>query len=291
MNYHILVDHSAAQTVLELHRNVYPDDAGDDIRNGMQALYDLGATTGFVPSGPPTTTYLGRFGSGISTEVQFELPMTAGPLDDPDEQAGLRHNDPFLFAHTTHRGGYHQIGEAYRALYAWLDTSMFQQAGPPTEVYLVAPSEVLDPAELLTEIRIPIVPAELAVRVAAPFDRTVSIVRNALTEQGFGVLTEIDVRATLRAKLGCEMEDYLILGACNPALAREALDIDRQVGLLMPCNVVIRADADSVVVEAADPDRMLGADDRPELRPIAQDARTRLAAVLLAVAQATAASR
>nr|WP_228836906.1 DUF302 domain-containing protein [Nocardia brasiliensis] len=110
------------------------------------------------------------------------------------------------------------------------------------------------------------------------------MVRDALATQGFGVLTEIDVRATLLAKLGTDMEDYLILGACNPNLAHQAFEIDRQVGKLLPCNVVVRAEDGTVVVEAMDPDLLLRADNQPGLRAIAHDARSRLAAALTAVA-------
>ncbi|ATA27328.1 hypothetical protein MLM_0300 [Mycobacterium lepraemurium] len=84
--------------------------------------------------------------------------------------------------------------------------------------------------------------------------------RTALAEQGFGVLTTIDVKATLKQKLGADMEDYLILGACNPALAHRALGIDRQIGQLLPCNVVVRSDPveeDAVLVEAMDPQFMV----------------------------------
>lgn len=101
----------------------------------------------------------------------------------------------------------------------------------------------------------------LTLRVDAPFAEVVEQVRAALGGQGFGVLTEIDVRATMRAKLGEEMEDYLILGACNPPLAHRALSADRRVGLLLPCNVVVRADGDATVVEAADPREMLAGGD------------------------------
>ena len=80
---------------------------------------------------------------------------------------------------------------------------------------------------------------------------------DALTAQGFGVLTEIDVQATLRAKLGEQMEDYLILGACNPPLAHRALAQDRQIGLLLPCNVVVRTQDGQTVMEALDPMTMV----------------------------------
>jgi uncharacterized protein (DUF302 family) len=83
-----------------------------------------------------------------------------------------------------------------------------------------------------------------SVTVRAPFTQTVTRVRDALAAHGFGVLTEIDVTATLRAKLGEQMEDYVILGACSPPSAHQALGIDRSIGLLLPCNVVVRAAGD-----------------------------------------------
>lgn len=105
-------------------------------------------------------------------------------------------------------------------------------------------------------------------------------VKTALKEQGFGVLTEIDVKATLREKLAVEMEDYLILGACNPALAHRALSIDPEIGLLLPCNVVVRADGQTTLVQALDPQVMVSVTGRPELKPVADDAATRLRAAL-----------
>src|SRR5215204_4599618 len=98
----------------------------------------------------------------------------------------------------------------------------------------------------------------ITVRLNAPFSPTVDRVRAALKEQGFGVLTEIDVRRTLREKLGVDMEDYVILGACNPPLAHRALEADREIGLLLPCNVVVRADGpDATLVQALDPHVMV----------------------------------
>jgi uncharacterized protein (DUF302 family) len=106
-------------------------------------------------------------------------------------------------------------------------------------------------------------------------------VTTALADQGFGVLTEIDVRATLEAKLGVDMEDYLILGACNPPLAHQALSLDREIGLLLPCNVVVRADGpDATLVQALDPQVMVQVTGRPELKDVADEATTRLTAAL-----------
>ncbi|MEV7770314.1 DUF302 domain-containing protein [Kitasatospora sp. NPDC086791] len=121
----------------------------------------------------------------------------------------------------------------------------------------------------------------IGVRLDRPFAETVEAATAALKEQGFGVLTTIDVRATLREKIGAEIEDYLILGACNPALAHRALDADRRIGLLLPCNVVVRADGDATVVEAVDPQTMValaGADGG--LGAVADEAARRLGAAL-----------
>jgi len=119
-----------------------------------------------------------------------------------------------------------------------------------------------------------------AVRLRAAFDDTVARVRAALKDQGFGVLTEIDVRATLKEKLGEEMEPYLILGACNPPLAHRALDVDRGIGLLLPCNVVVRAEGDATLVEALDPQIMVGLTGQDALAPVADEAAARLGAAL-----------
>jgi uncharacterized protein (DUF302 family) len=121
----------------------------------------------------------------------------------------------------------------------------------------------------------------MTVRLPAAFAPTVQRVRAALKEQGFGVLTEIDVQATLREKLNAEMEQYVILGACNPPLAHRALDADRDIGLLLPCNVVVRAEGpDTTLVQALDPQIMVQVTGRPELKDIADEATARLRAAL-----------
>ena len=122
-----------------------------------------------------------------------------------------------------------------------------------------------------------------AVRCEAPMGETVERARAALAEQGFGVLTEIDVQATLRSKLGEETEPYLILGACNPRLAHRALGVDRRIGLLLPCNVVVRAEGESTVVEALDPQVMVSVPGDSRLQPIADEAGRRLRAALQAL--------
>jgi uncharacterized protein (DUF302 family) len=117
----------------------------------------------------------------------------------------------------------------------------------------------------------------------ASFDDAVARTRAALAEQGFGVLTEIDVKATLKAKLGADMEDYLILGACNPPLAHRAVEANRQIGLLLPCNVVVRTDPDhagTVLVEAMDPGLLVEVTGEPELRPVAEEVTGRLQAAI-----------
>lgn len=118
------------------------------------------------------------------------------------------------------------------------------------------------------------------IRLKTTFAEASERVRDALQDQGFGVLTEIDVQATLRHKLGEQIEDYVILGACNPQLAYRALGIDRQIGLLLPCNVVVRSDGDETVVDILDPQVMVQVAEREELAPVADEAARRLRAVL-----------
>jgi uncharacterized protein (DUF302 family) len=119
-----------------------------------------------------------------------------------------------------------------------------------------------------------------SITLDAPFADAVTRVRAALKDQGFGVLTEIDVTATLAARLGEQIEDYIILGACNPPSAHQALGIDRSIGLLLPCNVVVRATAAGTVVETLDPQVMVTLTGRPELKPVADEVARRLAGAL-----------
>lgn len=117
--------------------------------------------------------------------------------------------------------------------------------------------------------------------VRQPYDEAVAAVRAALGEQGFGILTEIDLAATLKDKLGVDVDRQVILGACRPSLAYEAIQADPSIAALLPCNVVVRAvDQDTTVVEAFDPQAMMGLADNGALDKVADDAQQRLRAAL-----------
>ncbi|MDZ7728785.1 MAG: DUF302 domain-containing protein [Dehalococcoidia bacterium] len=112
------------------------------------------------------------------------------------------------------------------------------------------------------------------------FDDADTAVRNALKEQGFGVLTEIDVQATLKEKLGEEMDPYRILGACNPPLAHRAVNAEPAIGVLLPCNVVVRVEHGQTVVEAMDPSAAMSLASSPGITQVAGEVRQKLLAVL-----------
>ena len=116
--------------------------------------------------------------------------------------------------------------------------------------------------------------------LAAPFDEAVARTKAALNEEGFGVLSEIDVQATLKAKLGVAFERYVILGACNPPLAHRALQAEHELGLLLPCNVIVHEHDGGSAVSIVDPDAMLGVVENPALRAVAQEAKQRLERVV-----------
>lgn len=123
----------------------------------------------------------------------------------------------------------------------------------------------------------------LSATLHTSFEDAVEQTTKALAGQGFGVLTRIDVKATLKQKLDKDMEDYLILGACNPSLAHRALDVDRQIGQLLPCNVVLRtdpADQQGILVEAMDPQLMVRVMDEPALQEVADEAAAKLQAAI-----------
>jgi uncharacterized protein (DUF302 family) len=134
------------------------------------------------------------------------------------------------------------------------------------------------------------------VTVSLPWDEAVQRTREVLAEQGFGILTEINVRATFEAKLGADaadaVGDYIILGACNPALASRALAAEPELGALLPCNVVVRRgkDAAETTIDAIDPQTMVKLSGSPAVQDVANDADTRLQAALAGLAGSTAIS-
>ena len=121
---------------------------------------------------------------------------------------------------------------------------------------------------------------EPAVILDMEFDEALPVVKAALAEQGFGTLTEIDVKATLHAKIGKEIEPYVIIGACNPNLAGRALDVQRRIGSLLPCNVVVRKSEEGVLVEAMDPALMAQVTGEAAIAPIASEAEALIRAAM-----------
>lgn len=117
--------------------------------------------------------------------------------------------------------------------------------------------------------------------VEQPYDTVLEQVRTALADQGFGVLTEIDLQATMKAKLDADIAPQVVLGACRPPLALAALQAEPSIGLLLPCNVVVRAVGDTTTaVEAVDPQMMVSMTDNPALQAVADDATSRLRTAL-----------
>lgn len=125
----------------------------------------------------------------------------------------------------------------------------------------------------------------ISVTVPVAYDEAVDRARRALANEGFGVLTEIDVRATMRKKLDADFRPYVILGACNPPLAFKALNAEPEIGLLLPCNVVVYAGdgPNTSVVSALDPVAALQLSGNDEIEPIAREVRARLERVLASV--------
>lgn len=112
--------------------------------------------------------------------------------------------------------------------------------------------------------------------ISGPFDEIVTEVEKALAAEGFGVLSRIDVQATLKAKLDFDIDPYLILGACNPPLAKRALSAEPSIGALLPCNVVVRKGDGGTIVEFMDPTAVLGLVEAPQMQEIAAEVRDRL---------------
>lgn len=117
-------------------------------------------------------------------------------------------------------------------------------------------------------------------RLDLPYDQAIHRTREALKGAGFGVLTEIDVKAVLKARIDADVEPYIILGACNPRLAHRALSAEPEVGLLLPCNVVVREGEGGTIVEAMDPEAAMGIVQNPAVAEVAREAKALLVQAL-----------
>ncbi len=120
----------------------------------------------------------------------------------------------------------------------------------------------------------------MSVTLDRPFDDVVTDVRDALAGQGFGVVSEIDMQATLRTKLGVEIDRQLILGACNPGYAHRSLQVDPSIGLLLPCNVVIRSTDAGTVVEMINPQMLVQVTENPDMQQIAHEVTEKLGSAM-----------
>lgn len=123
-------------------------------------------------------------------------------------------------------------------------------------------------------------------RLPLPVEQAIPVVLEQLKKEGFGALMDLDIQATMQQKIGAAIAPYHILGACHPALAHRALLAEPEVGALLPCNVVVRADGDQSVVSFMDPQAMTQLSSNPEVQAVAKDAEQRLRRVCAALAQA-----
>ena len=122
---------------------------------------------------------------------------------------------------------------------------------------------------------------EISTVLNEEYDVAVSKTVNALKDEGFGVLTEIDVKQTLKTKLNVDFERYVILGACNPPFAKKALDFEREIGLLLPCNVVVQEVKEGKIkVAAIDPEKMFQIIGNPQVEPVAKEVKAKLQRVI-----------
>ncbi len=120
----------------------------------------------------------------------------------------------------------------------------------------------------------------ISIKLGISYEQAVAAVTEALKSEGFGVLTEIDVKATLKKKLDVDFRKYVILGACNPPLAHKALSTELEIGLLLPCNVIVYEEGDGAVVAAIDPIAAMGVVGNPELESMAEQVNAKLKSVM-----------
>ena len=126
----------------------------------------------------------------------------------------------------------------------------------------------------------------VSVKLGIPYEKALEAVTEVLKTEGFGILTEVDVRATLKKKLDVDFRKYTILGACNPSFAYKALKAELNIGLLLPCSVIVYEDGDGSVVSAIDPISAMSVVDNPELEPIAKQVADKLRRVIASLSEA-----
>lgn len=274
---------TAPGEVLELHRLIDADRLAAEVGDALTDLLDRASEAGLQVSGPPSVTYQGRTASG-SLEIDLSVAIAPGVGRDevgPDARVTARR--PRQVARTIHQGGYSTIGTAYEELGKWVERHGYRPVGPLSETYLVGP-DTADPTGYRTEVLLPVAPA-LGPTVHLDTDVPTALIhtKEALRDNGFGVLSEIDVRATLRERIGAELEDYVILGVCAPTLAKRALDIDREAGLLLPCTVVVRTRNAGSAVTFLDPALMVRATGIADLAIVADQARQALDGAMAAL--------
>lgn len=284
MAYQVDLHESAPHTVLTIRRTVRSDRAGDDIRDGMTDLYRLARALCLLPVGPPATTYHGDFRVGATTDVELVLPVAASVPGTSDGEFTLRRTGPRCYARICHHGDYASIGAAYRALDDWLRYSGLQTTGPPTEVYRIAPDEAVTPADLLTEIRVPVTSTTLSVRISASVAAVASAVRSALQNNHFQIPYELPIPADPGGRPGAGATEHLLLGVFDPELAAYAAGVNGRITPLLPCDITVRRAGSVTVVETADPRLLVECSGQPALEPAAEQISERLIAVLATVA-------
>ncbi|MGW0179451.1 GyrI-like domain-containing protein [Nocardia sp. NPDC003345] len=287
MQYPVGIDESAPHTVLAVRTGIRAEQAGEAIGHGLAGLYGLARDLAPIPVGPPRTTYHSDFRPGTTTQVEFELPVAFSPgLGDEDAGFTVRRTEARRYAHTSHPGPYAGIGAAYRALDRWIADSGLDATGPPTEVYHRAPPDVIAPADLLTEVRIPVAATVLAVRSPASFDTTARAARAALRDHDFDLVAEIELRADHDDDQAPESGPHLLLIGFDRDLARHLLRTGVRLAPYLPCTVIVRSAGSGTVVETADPAVLAPPHGEQDGSGTAAAIRVRLEAVLRTVAEA-----
>lgn len=280
MEYRVDVLESVPQAVLRLWWEMRPDRAGADIAAGMRELSAVTRRAGLTACGAVTITYPGESVPDGATRVDLGVPVDLGTALGPRSGAEVLVQPGGLVARTCHRGGYDGLGAAYRALRESLRESGYRPNGPPTEAYLVGPDEVGDPALLVTEIRIPVVPAPaLTAYVHTPFAETVPLVERALERHGFEPVAAVDMRSLLDAGAGLPIDERVVLVVCHPGLAGQMIAADPGSGWMSSHIVTVRDTGAGIAIEVADP-AVLAEPSDPILREMAGQLRKLLSGAL-----------